>query len=99
MNIYQWKSQLKAFNAAFEGVKPQQEWDDNTKANLPKLNKTNSIWKLKGMCSGTNGNEEKAIVIVGASPCLKRDVEKLKQCDDNFIIISVNSAPEISFRA
>jgi hypothetical protein len=92
MNIYQWKSQIKGFNDGFDDVKPQKEWDDNTKANLPKFNKKNSIWNLKGLYSGENGNEDKAIVIVGASPCLKRDVKKLKQCDDNFIIVSVNSA-------
>lgn len=89
MNIYQWKRQIKFFNDGFQDIKPQQEWDDNTEANLSKLNKANSIWNLKGICSG---NKEKAVVIVGASPCLKRDVEKLKQCNENFVIVSVNSA-------
>lgn len=88
MNIYQWKGQIRSFNDGFEPIKPQKEWDDNTEANLSRLNKANSIRNLKGIYS----DKEKAIVIVGASPCLKRDVEKLKQCNDNFVIVCVNSA-------
>jgi len=61
----------------------------NTTENLPLFKKGNSIWNLefKYYKRRWEGN-----VLVGSSPCLAKDVEKLKELDDNFIIVCANSA-------
>ena len=64
-------------------------WNKNTRENLHRFNKQNSIWRLDFKYYREN---EKAMVIVGSSPSLAKDVEKLKELDDNFIIICVNSS-------
>lgn len=83
----QWRHLIKGFNEV--AVVPEQEWNDNTVANIPRLHKSNSIWNLQGLFIPPN---DKAVVIVGASPRLKQDVEKLKECNDEFRIFCVNSA-------
>jgi len=66
-----------------------QLWNQRTKENLHRFNKQNSIWNLDFKYYREN---EKAMVIIGASPSLAKDVEKLKDLDKNFIIICANSA-------
>jgi len=83
----QWRHIIKGFNE--NAIVPEDEWNVNTKANMDKLHASNSVWKMKGMFFPP---DDKAVVIVGASPCLKRDVEKLKACDDDFSVFCVNSA-------
>ena len=90
MNIHQWKHHVHEFNKEFgENKEIQAEWTRNTKENFPRFNKENTIWTMEGMFEE---QAEKAMVLVGASPCLTEDVEKLKQLDDNFIIICANSS-------
>jgi len=89
MNIHQWDSQIKKFNKSFENSAPKKQWNDNTIANMHRFKKENSIWNTQGQYFGA---KEKAIVLVGASPRLAEDVEKLKEIDENFIIICANSA-------
>ena len=90
MNIHQWRYHIKKFNSAFEDNKSiQKEWDDNARANLPRFSKENSIWNLEFKYYREN---EKAIVLVGSSPRLEEDVNKLKELDDNFRIICANSS-------
>jgi len=90
MNIHQWRTHIKKFNSAFEDNKSiQKEWDDNARANLPRFSKENSIWNLEFKYYREN---EKAIVLVGSSPRLEEDVNKLKELDDNFRIICANSS-------
>lgn len=84
----QWKSIIKGFNE--HSIVPENEWEENTKANMTRFHKTNSIWRMSGMLKSP---DDKAVVIVGASPCLRRDVDKLKACNrDDFVIVCVNSA-------
>lgn len=84
----QWSNSIEAFNKGC--IVPTGEWDTNTEANLKRLNKKNSIWNFERTFVSPN---DKAAVIVGASPCLKRDVEILKKCTrKDFAIFSVNSA-------
>lgn len=84
----QWKSSIEAFNNGC--IVPTGEWDVNTEANLKRLNKKNSIWNLERAFVNPN---DKAAVIVGASPCLKRDVDALKKCTKrDFAIFCVNSS-------
>jgi hypothetical protein len=66
-----------------------QLWNKRTKDNLHRFNKKNSIWTLDWKYYREN---EKAMVIVGASPSLLNDVGKLKELDDNFIILCANSS-------
>jgi len=84
----QWKSSIEAFNNGC--IVPTGEWDVNTEANLKRLNKNNSVWNFEGAFVNPN---DKAAVIVGASPCLKRDVDSLKKCTKrDFAIFCVNSS-------
>ncbi len=83
----QWKSIMTGFNETC--ILPTKEWDHNTKINLPKLHASNSIHRFDGLFLPP---KDKAAVIVGASPCLNRDAEKLKECNDDFSIFCVNSA-------
>jgi len=84
----QWKSSIEAFNNGC--IVPTGEWDVNTEANLKRLNKKNSVWNFERAFVNPN---DKAAVIVGASPCLKRDVDALKKCTKrDFAIFCVNSS-------
>ena len=65
------------------------QWNERTEENMPRFNKENSVWQLDFRYYG---KDEKAMVLVGSSPCLKKDVEKLKDMDDNFIIVCANSS-------
>jgi hypothetical protein len=84
----QWKSAIKAFND--NASVPEEEWEINTRANMDRLHKNNSVWTMKDKFLQPN---DKAVIIVGTSPCLKRDVKKLKGLNrDDFCIVCVNSA-------
>lgn len=90
MNIHQWKTQIRKFNESFkDNQEVTEEWNSNTIANLPKFTKKNSIWNLEHKYYG---KDEKGMILVGASPRLAEDVEKLKGVDDNFRIICANSS-------
>lgn len=90
MNIDQFKQSIKFFNKRHqEATNPIELWSENTERNLPRIKKKDSIWQLENLLKD---EKEKAVVLIGASPCLKRDVEKLKALDDNFITIAANSA-------
>lgn len=90
MNLHQWKTQIRRFNKAFANHKPiHTEWNKNTKANIRRFHKSNSIWNLEFKYYGP---DEKAMILVGSSPCLKDDVHKLKEIDDNFCIVCANSS-------
>lgn len=90
MNIHQYRSNIKRFNEGFSKHKDvRKQWNKHTKKNMSRFNHENSIWRLD---LKYNGIDEKAMVLVGASPCLREDVIKLKELDDNFCIICANSA-------
>jgi hypothetical protein len=90
MNIHQWRKHINNFNNHFEeNTEVINQWNKNTIINLPRFTKQNSIWNLRDLYAKGN---QKAFVLVGASPCLKKDVEKLKNLDDNFRIICANSS-------
>jgi len=90
MNIHQWSNTIKTFNKKFEENRDvQDQWDVNTRENLPLFNKGNSIWNLEDLYSG---EKEKAMILVGSSPTLEKDAPKLRNLNDNFIIICANSA-------
>jgi hypothetical protein len=89
MNIHQWQNQVKKFNLDFDqDPSTREQWNENIKANLPRFKKELSIWNLEWLFY----KKEKAMVVVGASPSLKKDVEKLKKLDDRFCIICANSS-------
>ena len=84
----QWQGAIETFNTTM--CVPTDEWDANTEANLKRLNKENSIWTLERAFVNPN---DKATVVVGASPCLERDVDALKKCTrKDFAIFCVNSS-------
>jgi len=90
MNFHQWRKTINTFNKSFEGNNCQaEEWNRNTIDNLPIFNKSNSIWNLQDKYLEDN---ERAMVLVGSSPCLAEDVDKLKELDENFMIICANSS-------
>ena len=91
MNINQFRDSIHFFNDMFDkSANPQEMWSKNTRANLPKFSRKNSIWKLTGKLLDEN---ERAIVIIGASPCLERDIKYLKTLSKKrFLTIAVNSA-------
>jgi hypothetical protein len=90
MNIHQWRGQIKRFNSEFaKHTDIREQWEVNSLENMPLFKKSNSIWNLEWKYYQ---EKEKAMVIVGSSPCLKDDVEKLKELDDNFIIVCANSS-------
>ncbi len=90
MNLHQWKGQIRSFNKEFAKHKIiRKEWQENTIANMERFYKSNSIWNLEWKYYG---KDEKAMILVGSSPCLKEDVHKLKEIDDHFCIICANSA-------
>jgi ubiquinone/menaquinone biosynthesis C-methylase UbiE len=91
MNQQQFSQTIKFFNDKHEEFgNPREEWTENTRQNLPRITKKSSVWNLHGLLEAEN---EKAVVIVGASPSLLRDMEELKKLDRNhFLVIVVNSA-------
>ena len=96
MNIYQWKTQIKEFNARFkQNTETHIQWNENTKENLTRFKKSQSIWNFEWKYYK---EDEKAIVLVGASPRLSEDVDKLKELNDNFRIICANSSLKFLLR-
>jgi len=96
MNIHQWKKQIKDFNSRFKkNTETHIQWTENMQENFPRFNKSQSIWNLEWKYYKEN---EKAIVLVGASPRLSEDVNKLKELDDNFRIICANSSLKFLLR-
>jgi hypothetical protein len=90
MNIHQWKKQIRNFNKEFAKHKQiRKEWNRNVHANMERFHKSNSIWNLQFKYYGP---DEKAMVLVGSSPCLRDDVHKLKDLDENFCIVCANSS-------
>ena len=94
----EFKRVIKFFNDKHLDQNPQEIWDKNTLENLSRCSKDRSIWKLAGK------HVEDAIIVVGASPSLLRDVEELAKLENNphrkkFIIIVVNSALKPCLRA
>ena len=90
MHIEQFNQSVRFINQIHtERANPQEMWSANTVANLPKIKKKDGIWNMDGMLAG---EKEKAIVLICASPALKRDVEKLKKLNNKFITIAANSA-------
>jgi hypothetical protein len=91
MNLHQWRGNIRAFNkAAFhKGDSVHQEWEKNTIENLPRFTRKNSIWNLQWKYYK---EKEKAMVLVGASPCLRKDVKKLREIDEHFCIMCANSS-------
>ena len=90
MNYYQWRAQIKSFNAPFSKDDAlHRQWNRNTLENMSLFKKKNSIWNLEFKYYE---KDEKAMVLVGSSPCLAKDVETLRELDDNFIIVCANSA-------
>lgn len=90
MNLHQWRQQVHNFNESFKkNTEVTDQWSRNVAINLPRFNKKNTIWNLIDLYSG---EKEKVAILVGASPSLIDDIEKLKEIDDNFFIICANSA-------
>ena len=94
MNPHQYKNILNFCNDQFVStVHPEKGWSENTRENLPRITKKDGIWNLFGILRDKN---EKAVIIVGASPCLKKDVVELKSLDrSRFCVIVVNSALKV----
>jgi len=90
MNMHQFKQSVQFFNDMHDKYgNPTEMWSENTKRNLPRIHRDRSIWRFEGLLEG---EKEKAVVLIGASPSLKENIEKLKALDDNFITIVANSA-------
>ena len=90
MNLHQWRKQIRRFNSSFKNNKEVfQQWNDNTIENMDLFTRERSIWNLE---FAYYREKEKAMMLVGASSCLQRDVEKLKDLDDNFMIVCANSS-------
>jgi len=62
---------------------------------MHRFNKGNSLWNLEWKYYE---KDEKAMLLVGASPCLKKDVEYLKDIDDRFCIVCANSSLKFLLR-
>lgn len=96
MNLHQWKGHIRGFNKEFAKHHViRKEWQKNTTANIKRFNKNNSIWNLLWKYYGA---DEKAMVLVGSSPCLKKDINKLKELDDDFCIVCANSSLKFLLR-
>jgi len=96
MNIHQWKGQIRKFNKEFaKHTVIREEWNANTSANMWRFNKKNSLWNLEWKYYE---KDEKAMLLVGASPCLKKDVEYLRDIDDRFCIVCANSSLKFLLR-
>lgn len=89
MNEYQFRDMIHFFNKKFEEGDPQAAWTKATQINLPRIKKENGIRTTRNQFQG---EKEKCIVIVGASPKAKEDVKFLKELDDKFVLVVVNSA-------
>lgn len=92
MNAYQFQDTVQWLNDKFEESNPREWWSECTRLNFPYIKKENSVLKYRDIYAGEN---EKAIVIVGASPALKRDIEHLKGLSDKYVIMVSNSAAKI----
>ena len=92
MNEYQFRNTVQFLNDKFEESNPREWWSEQTRRNLPLITKDKSAWNFIDLYTGEN---EKVIVIVGASPSLKDNIEYLKQLDDKYIIMVSNSAAKI----
>jgi len=91
----QWESAIKGFNNY--SCVPEEEWEQNTEANMPRLHRSNSLWNLEGLFDPP---KDKAVIVIGASPILNRDVAKLKGLDrEDFCIVCVNSALKLVMKA
>lgn len=91
MNERQYQDVIKFFNNKHLDQKPMDVWDQNTLENLPRFTRERSIWRLAGK------HQDDAMIIVGASPCLKRDIKELVKLEKHprrkqFVVIVVNSA-------
>ncbi len=90
MDYNQFKEQVIRFNSGFDFDSAGMLWSENTEKNLARCKKSNSIHCLQGLFKE---EQEKAVIVVGASPALKRDASKLKGINKNhFCIIAANSA-------
>jgi len=91
MNPYQYKEYIRFTNQRHSDlVNPQKVWSKNTEINLPRIKKKWGIWNQDGKYTNEN---EKAIIVIGASPCLKDDVHKLKDLDKRYFrTVAVNSS-------
>jgi len=97
MSKHQFRSVVRFFNEQHEKLgKPDTMWSANTRANLPKFTKKDSIWQYHGIYADDN---EKTAVIIGASPSLKRDIKYLKNLDRKyFCLFVVNSALKLCLK-
>jgi len=90
LNIHQWKGNIKRFNKEFgKNTEIRDQWKKHCAENMPRFKKENSLWQLEDKYLGT---KEKAMVLVGAGPSLKDNIENLKDLDDNFCIVCANSS-------
>lgn len=92
MNEYQFHNTVKWLNDKFDESNPREWWSECTRKNLPLIKKENSVLNYHDLYTGDN---EKVMVIVGASPSLKKDIEHLKNLSDQYIIMVSNSAAKI----
>jgi len=91
MNEEQFRGVIDFFNDKHLAQNPQEAWNKNTLENFPKFTKARSIWRLVGQ------HRDDAVIVVGASPSLLRDVKELAKLEKHprrkqFVIIVVNSA-------
>jgi SAM-dependent methyltransferase len=59
-------------------------WTENTLANKETISNFDGVWTLPNCL-------DKAVIVVGASPCMKQDWQFLKDLPDHYVIIAVNS--------
>lgn len=91
MNEQQFRQVVDFFNDKHLEQKPETVWNENTLANIPRMSKERSIWRLEGK------HADDAIIVVGASPSLLKCLPALADLENNprrknFVIIVVNSA-------
>jgi SAM-dependent methyltransferase len=91
VNEYQFARLVRFFNNKHLESNPNDAWDANSLTNLSRFNKANSIWRLR------DNNLEDAVIVVGASPCLLKDVDRLAELEKHpmrkrFVVIVVNAA-------
>ncbi len=93
MNPFQFKHDIECFNKQFISLaSPQNGWSENTIKNLPRIKKKDGIWNHRDILH----ENERAVVIVGASPALVPDIKELKRLNrKRFCIIVVNSALKV----
>ena len=61
-------------------------WINNVRSNKSVIRQKGSAYRFRGIGKG------KATIIIGASPALSNNMEYLKRCDDNFIMVAASSA-------